>query len=579
MKMPIALTFLLLAVSAAAQAPRNVSRPSAQTIREWQSRKFGMFIHWGLYSIPGGVWNGKKITNGYSEQIMSHAPIPKGEYEKLAAQFNPTKWDPEAVVALAKAAGMRFIVITSKHHDGFAMFQTKTTNYNVVDATPYHKDVVKQLSEACARNGIKFGVYYSTIDWHHPDATPWTDDNNNPIPPKHADLNVAQLQELTTRYGPLTELWFDMGKPTPDQSKRFADTVHTNQSQCMVSGRVFNHQGDFTVMGDNALPEFVIDEPWQTPASIYDETWGYRSWQDRSDLNGKINEHIEKLVKVVSRGGNYLLNIGPEGDGSIVEFEADVLNGVGKWLSTNGEAIYGGQPQPFRTLDFGYATVKPRRLYLLVEKWPADGLLRLPGLKTPIRKAYLLADTAKAPLGIENDVPAIRVTKKVETPPVTVVAVELDTNASVIPPLVRPDAAGKITLTAAEADVYYNYNGYGYYEPPTIYKKQWHFEVPSPGHYRVDVIYKDAPAAVRAEFDVDGRHVIGDFGASSGEHTVNIAVLQLVPRPYSTLTITPPHPFPKGTKLGMNIENVVLTREAGKESPAPFVRQPLRGSR
>ena len=293
MKMPIALLSFLLAASVALpQTQPSAPRPSQQTIREWQGRKFGMFIHWGLYSIPGGVWDGKKITNGYSEQIMSHAPVPKEDYEKLAAQFNPVKWDPEAVVKLAKAAGMKFIVITSKHHDGFAMFQTKTTNYNVVDATPYGKDVVKQLSDACARNGIKFGVYYSTIDWHHPDATPWTDDNNNDIPAKHADLNVAQLRELTTHYGPLTELWFDMGKPTPEQSRRFTDTVHSNQPQCMVSGRVFNHQGDFTVMGDNAVPEFIIDEPWQTPASIYDETWGYRSWQDRSDLNGKINEHI-----------------------------------------------------------------------------------------------------------------------------------------------------------------------------------------------------------------------------------------------------------------------------------------------
>ena len=560
MKMPIALlSFLLVCFAALAQTPSAPARPSKQTIQEWQDRKFGMFIHWGLYSIPGGVWNGKKITNGYSEQIMSHAPVPKEDYEKLAAQFDPVKWDPEAVVKLAKDAGMRFIVITSKHHDGFAMFQTKTTKYNVVDATPYGKDVVKQLSEACARNGIKFGVYYSTIDWHHPDATPWTDDNNNDIPPKHADLNVAQLRELTTHYGPLTEIWFDMGRPTPEQSRRFAGTVHSIQSQCMVSGRVFNHQGDFTVMGDNAVPKFIIDEPWQTPASIYDETWGYRSWQDRSDLNGKITEHIVKLVEVVSRGGNYLLNIGPRGDGSIVEFEADVLRGAGRWLSTNGEAIYGTQPQPFRQLDFGYATVKPGRLYLMVRNWPAGGLLRLPGLQTPIRRAYLLGDAAKTPLAVEKSGPAIRVSNRVETPPVTVVVAELDGDASVIPPLVQSDAAGKITLTANEADVFYNYNGRGYYERPTVYKKQWHFAVGRAGRYRIDAVYKEAEKPSRAAFAVDGRSLTADLSAATAAHTAIIGTLELSPKPYSTLTVTPPPPFEKGARLGMDLEQVILT--------------------
>ena len=219
----IALPLLLVALPkfAAAQAPSHHSsvlaldqprplpgpRPTQATIEQWKDRKFGMFIHFGLYSTLGGVWDGKQIDNGYSEQIMANAPIPLDKYAGLAATFNPTRFDPDAIVALAKAAGMKFIVITAKHHDGFNMFHTQQTPYNIVDATPYHKDVVKQLEEACARAGMKFGVYYSSIDWHYPGASSYIEGNSNPIPPAHEDFNVAQLKELLTNYGPLSEIW------------------------------------------------------------------------------------------------------------------------------------------------------------------------------------------------------------------------------------------------------------------------------------------------------------------------------------------------------------------------------------
>jgi alpha-L-fucosidase len=459
------------------------------------------------------------------------------------------RWNPESIVSLARQAGMRFIVITTKHHDGFSLFQTKFTKYNAVDGTPYGRDIVKGLADACARNGVKFGVYYSSIDWHHPDATPWTDDNNNEIPPKHADLNVGQLRELLTGYGPLSEIWFDMGKPTPAQSKRFADTVHSLQPACMVSGRVFNHQGDFTVMPDNRIPDFIIDEPWQTPASIYHETWGYRSWQPRTDLRGKIDEHIVKLVEVVSRGGNYLLNIGPRGDGSVVELEADVLRGAGTWLKTNGEAIYGTRPQPFRNLEFGYATVKPGRLYLMVRSWPADGVLRLPGLKTPIRSAYLLADARKTPLAIKGE--TVRVDKPRETPPVTVVVAELEGELHVAPPVIRPDQRGVVTLRAANAETFYNYNGRGYYDPPTIYKLHWDFVIARGGKYRVELVTKAGEKDGRVELDVDGQsHVL------AGDRSMATEVRA---KEYLGLTLTPPRPFAKGEKLGITVDQVVLT--------------------
>jgi alpha-L-fucosidase len=540
---------------------QTVQRPSPATIQRWQDRKFGMFIHWGLYSIPAGVWNGHRITNGYSEQIESHASIPKEEYERLARQFDPVKWDAEAIARLARQAGMKFIVITAKHHDGFNMFATKQTNYNMVDGTPYGKDIVQQLSMACARNGLKFGVYYSTIDWHYPDATTWTEDNNNDIPPKHADFNVRQLRELMTNYGPLSEIWFDMGNPTLAQSQRFADTVHSIQPECMVSGRVFNHQGDFSVMGDNRIPQIILDEPWQTPASIYSDTWGYREWQPRGDLPGKINEHLLKLVEVVSRGGNYLLNIGPRGDGSVVEFEAGVLRGVGAWLEKNGEAIYATRPQPFRQLDFGYATVKPGRLYLMVKNWPADGLLRLPGLKNKIRKAWFLADSRRTPLRLEiaDGAPAVRITRRVETQPVTVVVAEFAGEIDVAPPVIRPDSAGIVTLTAAQANTWYNYNGGGYYDPPSVYRRQWDFATARKGQYQVEIFYNQVQPGANVELVVDRRTIIGQIDRSGGSGSISIGTVDLTPKDHISLSLTPPRPFAKGTALGLDVDRITLT--------------------
>ena len=534
-------------------------QPGAATVQQWQDRKFGMFIHWGLYSIPAGVWKGERITRGYSEQIQSHAPIPKEEYEKLAAQFNPEKWDPEAVVKLARQAGMKFIVLTAKHHDGFNLFATRQTNYNVVDATPYAQDVVKQLSEACARNGLKFGVYYSTIDWHYPDATGWTEDNNKDIPEKHADFNVRQLRELMTNYGPLSEIWFDMGNPTLEQSRRFASTVHSIQPECMVSGRVFHHQGDFAVMGDNRIPKIILDEPWQTPGSIYPETWGYRSWQERTDLPGKIHEHILKLAEVVSRGGNYLLNIGPRGDGSIVEFEADVLRGVGAWLDKNGEAIYGARPQPFRELEFGNATVKGNRLYLLVRNWPADGLLRLPGLKNRVRAAWFLTDRRRSPLRFETagGIPSIRVVKRLETAPVTVIAADLEGVPDVTPPAIGPDAAGVVTLTAAQGDTWYNYNGGGYYDPPTVYKRQWNFTIARKGRYQCEIYFNQVEPGSNVEIVVDKRTIVGQIDRSKGPGSVTIGTVDLLPKDHIVLRIAP-SPYVKGAALGLDVDRIVL---------------------
>ncbi len=401
--MTILLLPFLLAVmkSCQQQAAEPAGRPDTAS-GEWYDSKFSMFIHWGIYSLPGGVWNGEPVTRGYSEQIQAHAGIYSDVYAALADRFDPQAWDPDSVVLLAKAAGMRSVVITSKHHDGFCMFRSDHTCYNVVEATPYGRDVIKELAEACERHGLKFGLYFSLIDWHYPPAYPISSHNADPIPEKHHRFNMNQVRELLTRYGPISELWFDMGSLEPEQSRELRDLVHRLQPYCMVSGRLGNDMGDFTVLGDNEVPGYTLDTPWQTPASMFDETWSYRSWQERGDTDARIREKLEDLITVVSRGGNYLLNIGPRGDGSLVEFERDVLLGIGQWLEVNGEAIYGTRPAGiYGSPPWGEITSSDERLYLHLIDPPANGMISLQGIQGRVTGAYML-DAPSTAIGKSN---------------------------------------------------------------------------------------------------------------------------------------------------------------------------------
>ena len=575
-------------------------RPGAATVQAWQARKFGLFIHFGLYSMLGGVWDGKRVTQGYSEQIQSFAPVPIDQYEALAKRFDPVRFDPDAIVALAKAAGMKFIVLTAKHHDGFAMFHTAQDRYDIVDATPYKRDVVKELADACARAHMPFGVYYSTIDWHwmHGQYRP---DNDNPITPAQADFNVAQIRELMSHYGPISEVWFDMGKPTPAQSARFARAVHELQPQTMVSGRVWNHQGDFSVMGDNREPDTGMEEPWQSPASMFPETWGYRSWQVRKDLPGKVRENIARLVRVVSAGGNYILNIGPEGDGSVVPYEAGVLRGIGDWLKPRGEAVYGTHASPFRKLDFGYATLGAHTLYLFVAKPPADGVLRLPGVvATRFGQGHVLDDASLSPqrtlgpsasAGSSAMAPgtclrngdgktcgssrplvgpvtydakgaAVKVEGLAQAGYMPVVALPFDGSLQVRPDAVAAGADGHVRLAATRAEHFLNHNGYGYDDPPTLYKLRWYAQAGA-GDSMLVVHYRDAAASAKLDVWVDGHPKT--LALPAGRGTARLPVRR-DPQAFPwamQVELTPVAPFHKGDRLPATIESVDL---------APFTR-------
>lgn len=362
-----------------------VQAKSNQSQISWYNNKYSMFIHFGLYSELGGVWEGKPVTRGYSEQIQSFAGIFSDWYGDTALRFNPTLFNADSIVALAKEAGMRSIVFTTKHHDGFCMFRTATTDYNSYDATPEKRDFVKELSEACKRGGINFAMYYSLIDWHFPQAYPISSHNCDFITPQHHEFSKAQVTELLTNYGPISELWFDMGSNTPEQSQELYELVHKLQPNCMVSGRLGNDRYDFAVMADNKYPEGALQTAWQSAASMFDETWSYRSWQERGDVHKKAAEKLRSLINVVSHGGNFLLNIGPKGDGSVVPFESEVLKEIGAWLSKNGDAIYGTNGSPFREqFEWGVITRKNNKLNLILSgTYPQKGEINLylPGYK------------------------------------------------------------------------------------------------------------------------------------------------------------------------------------------------------
>ena len=372
---------------------------SQEAYSKWHHNKFSMFIHFGLYSVYGGVYQGQPVKFGYSEQIQSFAGIFSDWYGNTALKFNPEKFNADEIVALAKEAGMRSIVITTKHHDGFCLFKTATTEYNSVDATPAKRDYVKELSDACRRGGIKFAMYFSLIDWNYPHAYPISSHNCDFITPQHHEFTKAQVTELLTNYGPISELWFDMGSNRPEQSKELYELVHKLQPDCMVSGRLGNGWYDFAVMADNTYPEGALQAPWQSAASMFDETWSYRSWQKRGDKHEKAMEKLRSLINVVSHGGNFLLNIGPRGDGSVVEFESEVLKEMGAWLKENGEAIYGTEASPFRE-DFawGTSTRKGNKLYLILSgEYPTNGAIELnmPGYKLQESKGNLTSASMK----------------------------------------------------------------------------------------------------------------------------------------------------------------------------------------
>jgi len=429
-----------------AQAPRPPD-PAREKRLEWfREAKYGLFIHWGLYAIPAGEWNGKR-SPGLGEWVMLRSHVPVKQYEQLASRFNPVKFNADEWVKVAKDAGMKYIVITSKHHDGFALFKSNASPYNVVDATPFKRDVLKELADACARGGIRLGFYYSqSQDWHEPNGAgndwDFPADDKKDYDQYLRGKAEPQIRELLTGYGKVALIWFDTPRMmTGDRPHRFTRIVRELQPDTLIDGRL-GAEGDYTSTGDNVIPPNVSGEAWEVPATI-NHTWGFR----KDDTDWKSPGQVAfKLVDIVSKGGNYLLNVGPTAEGVIPPVSQDILRTVGRWLQTNGEAVYGASPTPFgeelgepsakghkdvRGDQLIYqqiqwrVTTKPGKLYITFFDEPRAPFA-IPAMKNRITKAYRLADKAAVDMKTENGRTYLTLERPIFDPMATVVVVEFE---------------------------------------------------------------------------------------------------------------------------------------------------------
>ena len=418
----IALVFVFSCSISAQQlaAPVNTETKTQrdERMRWWREARFGMFIHWGLYAVPAGEYNGKR-SERIGEWIMEWANIPRSEYEKFAAQFNPVKFDAKEWVRIAKDAGMKYIVITSKHHDGFALYDSKVSNYDIIDSTPYKRDPIKDLAVEAKKQGLVFCFYYSIVDWHYPAAyvdapgkDPTAGNRTTKLKPggkeEYSKYMKEQLRELITTYNPGV-LWFDGEWQewwTEEDGKELYKYVRGLKPDIIINNRVGRgRQGmqgmsktDQTYAGDFGTPEQQIPAnglpgvDWESCMTM-NTTWGFKFYDDKWKSPEVL---IRNLIDIASKGGNYLLNVGPTADGLIPPQSVDRLFAMGAWMKLNGESIYGTSASPFATqLEFGRATSKPGKVYLHVFNWPADGKLRVPSWGKTVSKAYLLTARKK----------------------------------------------------------------------------------------------------------------------------------------------------------------------------------------
>ncbi len=383
-----------------------------------------MFIHWGVYSVPAGVYKDKEVPS-IGEWIMNHAKIPVAEYAQYTERFNPVGFDADHWVRTAKAAGMKYIVITAKHHDGFAMFHTKVDGYNITDATPFGRDPLAELAESCQAAGIKLGFYYSQCqDWHHPGGYAvgghWDKAQDGDFDAYLKNVAVPQVKELLTNYGPIAVLWFDTpGKlMTPDRAAQFLPLLDL-QPQIIVNNRLGGgFKGDTETPEQHIPPNGYPGEDWETCMTIND-TWGYKS----NDHNFKSADTLlRNLVDIASKGGNYLLNVGPNSDGIIPQPEVDRLAAIGDWLKINGDSIYASGPTPFGAEAGQYdpkkkdkhgkpiwiaswdwrCTTKPGKLFIHLFKWPGH-TFTLNGVTGSISRAYMLADSPQSDIPFKQN--------------------------------------------------------------------------------------------------------------------------------------------------------------------------------
>jgi len=487
-----------------------------QRMAWWRKARFGMFIHWGLYAIPAGEWKGQRLDNPdfcttWTRHFLS---IPTADWDSLIHQYDPVWYNPRDWARLAKAAGMQYAVLTTKHHEGFCLFDSKLTDFTAMHA-PAHRDVVKEWLEAFRSEGIRVGFYYSLIDWHHPDY-PVVGDRLHPERKrpetlaqkrdlnKYLDYLHGQVRELMTRYGKIDVLWFDFSydKLTGEawRGTELLAMVRSLQPEIIVNDRV-GLGGDFSTPEQRIPPNGIPGKDWETCMTM-NGSWGYKShdhaWKSTEAL-------IRNLIDISSKGGNYLLNVGPTAEGVIPEASVNRLTHIGRWMRTSSESIYGTSASPFsRQLPWGRCTQKlldngTTRLYLHVFDWPKDGCLAVPGLASQASQAYLLADSRHAPLPCSSDAEALTIQVPAAAPDLhaSVIALDIEGDLRIVQPRLRADADGVFHLHGRDAELHgtsIRYDGQkgresvGYWTDANDWIS-WPIQVEKPGAFRVEVVY------------------------------------------------------------------------------------------
>jgi alpha-L-fucosidase len=475
----------------------------------WREARFGLFIHWGVYAVPAGRHEGTAI-DASSEWLMQRARLPVAEYRKFGAQFNPLRYQPDEWAALAQTAGMKYLVITAKHHDGFALFPSQASDWNVADATPYGRDLLGPLAEACRRRGLRLGFYYSQAqDWVNGGTAsggPWDAAQQRPLDAYIDDLVLPQLEELLTRYGAGTPalLWWDTPHGiTPAIARRVAETVRKHAPGVILNSRLGGgEEGDFDTPECFVPAAPPVGRAWESCITT-NNSWGFC----RDDTNWKsAGELLRLLCEAIAKGGNFLLNIGPQADGAFPPEAVALLREIGNWMRVNGTAIHGAQAGPFPyRLPWGYASRRDDTLYLFVLDWPEDGAIRVP-LRNRLARAVLLAQP-ESPLPLEpgDGATVIRGPREAPDARVTVVAVTLEGapelgNLPPAPraPLIPQPVDGSLTLTAGDAELIGTQVGVveghlGFWSSTDSYPR-WRVDVRQPGRYHV-VLRHAVPAA------------------------------------------------------------------------------------